>query len=209
MSEFQLKDIACSRRDNLLFRDVSFCLGAGGLLQINGANGSGKSSLLQICAGLIPAGAGQVLWNGQPAERHRALFQGNLCYVGHQNGLKAALTTGENLRVMRRLHGARQDTNCNAILERLGLSGMEDMVSGRLSAGQQRRLALGRLLMSPAELWLLDEPFNALDEAGKGIMEALIIGHCQNGGMAIFASHQDMAIHDYPLTQIRLGRGHG
>ena len=209
MSEFQLKDIACSRRDNLLFRGISFRLGGGELLQVSGANGSGKSSLLQICAGLIPAGAGQVLWDGQPAHQRRALFQGNLCYVGHQNGLKAALTTGENLRVMRRLHGARQDTDCDAILERLGLLGMEDIVSGRLSAGQQRRLALGRLLMSPAELWLLDEPFNALDEAGKRIMEALIISHCQNGGMAIFASHQDMTIDDYPLTQIRLGRGHG
>ena len=175
MSEFQLKDIACSRRDNLLFQGVSFRLGSGELLQINGANGSGKSSLLQICAGLIRAGAGQVLWNGQPAHQCRALFQGNLCYVGHQNGLKEALTVRENLLVMRRLCGCRENTDCGVILERLGLAGMEDIVSGRLSAGQQRRIALGRLLMSPAELWLLDEPFNALDEAGKGIMEALII----------------------------------
>ena len=206
MSEFQLKDIECSRRDNLLFQGVSFRLGSGELLQVNGANGSGKSSLLQICAGLIQAGAGQILWNDKPAHQHRYLFQGNIRYVGHQNGLKAALTARENLRVMRRLCGCRKNTDCDAILERLGLAGMEDIALGRLSAGQQRRIALGRLLMSSAELWLLDEPFNALDEAGKKIIEQLIIAHCQNGGMAVFASHQNMAINGYPLKQLRLGR---
>ncbi len=206
MSEFELKNIECSRQDNLLFHGVNFRLGSGELLQVNGANGSGKSSLLQICAGLIRAGAGQILWNGQPVHQCRYLFQKNISYVGHQNGLKAALTAGENLLLMQRLSGSGKNTDCGAILERLGLPGLEDIMSGRLSAGQKRRLALSRILMSAAELWLLDEPFNALDQAGKKIIEALIIAHCQNGGMAVFATHQNMAINGYPLQQIHLGR---
>ena len=171
MSRFEVKNIECSRQDNLLFQDISFQLLDGELIQVNGVNGSGKSSLMQICAGLIEAKAGQVLWNDTPIHQCRYVFQADLSYIGHMNGVKDALTAEENMKVMHALSGLSKTVDYSAILEQVGLSDMEDILLARMSAGQKRRLGLTRIFMSTAKLWLLDEPFNALDKNGKKIIE--------------------------------------
>lgn len=189
-----------------MFQGLNFSLEDGGLLQIDGVNGSGKSSLLQMCAGLIQATEGEISWNDENITDCRYQFQSNLSYFGHNNGVKAGLTAQENMKVMHEISGARSDIDYSCILEQIGMIAMEDVLLNRMSAGQKRRIGLTRIFMSPAKLWLLDEPFNALDVKGKAIIEQLIVKHCTAGGMVIFATHQTMEIDGYPLQHIHLGQ---
>jgi len=205
VSIFNVKKLECIRRDNILFQGLNFSLEDGALLQIDGVNGSGKSSLLQMCAGLIQATEGEIAWNGEDITRCRYQFQSDISYFGHTNGVKAELTARENMAVMHALSGARLKIDYSLILEQIGLTGMEDVLLSRLSAGQKRRIGLTRLFMATSKLWLLDEPFNALDKNGKAIIEQLIVKHCTEGGMVIFATHQLMEIDGYPLNHIHLG----
>lgn len=205
MSKFSVNNLECSRRDNILFQELNFSLEDGGLLQINGVNGSGKSSLLQICVGLIQASEGEIIWNGEDIMESRYQFQAEMTYFGHTNGVKAGLTALENMKVMHALSGSKANIDYSLILEHIGLSGLEDVLLSRMSAGQKRRVGLSRIFMSSSKLWLLDEPFNALDKNGKKIIEQLIVKHCTDGGMVIFATHQTMEIDGYPLQHIHLG----
>jgi heme exporter protein A len=205
MSQFKVIQLECIRRDNILFQGLNFSLEDGGLLQIDGVNGSGKSSLLQMCSGLIQVSEGEITWNGENIIDCRYQFQSDISYFGHSNGVKAGLTAIENMIVMHALAGNSSRINYSAILEQIGLTGMEDVLSSRMSAGQKRRLGLARLFMSKAKLWLLDEPFNALDKQGKAVIERVIVQHCSAGGIVIFATHQTMEIDGYPLQHIHLG----
>lgn len=205
MPQFKVIQLECIRRDNILFQGLNFSLEDGGLLQIDGVNGSGKSSLLQMCCGLIQVAEGEITWNGENIINCRYQFQSEISYFGHSNGVKAGLTAKENMTVMHALAGISSNIDYSSILEKIGLAGMEDVLSSRLSAGQKRRLGLARLFMSKAKLWLLDEPFNALDKQGKIIIEQMIVEHCSAGGMVVFATHQTMEIADYPLQHIHLG----
>ncbi len=205
MSRFKVNNLECIRRDNILFQGLNIDLEDGGLLQVDGVNGSGKSSLLQMCCGLIQASEGEISWNGEDIVNCRYQFQSDISYFGHSNGVKAGLTARENMTVMHALAGTSSSIDYSSILERIGLTGMEDVLSSRMSAGQKRRLGLARLFMSQAKLWLLDEPFNALDKHGKAVIERIIVQHCSAGGMAIFATHQTMEIAGYPLQHIHLG----
>jgi heme exporter protein A len=188
-----------------LFQGLSFKLEDGGLLQIDGVNGSGKSSLLQMCVGLIQASEGEITWNGENITNERYKFQSDITYFGHTNGVKAGLTALENMKVMHALSGFKTKVDYSLILKQIGLAGMEDVLLSRMSAGQKRRIGLTRIFMAASKLWLLDEPFNALDKNGKKIIEQLIVEHCKSGGMVIFATHQTMEIDGYPLQHIHLG----
>ena len=205
MSKFSINNLECIRQNNILFKGLNLTMEDGGLLQINGANGSGKSSLLQICTGLIQITTGKVLWNNIDISHNRYEFQSNILYIGHTNGIKATLTVEENMRIIHSLTGSKSKINYSAILKKIGMSGMNKIFTYNMSAGQKRRLGLTKLFMTKSKLWFLDEPFNALDKEGKKIIENLIISHCADGGITIFTTHQKMEIDSYPLQSIHLG----
>ena len=189
----------------MLFRGLNFSIKDGDLLQINGANGSGKSSLLQICSGLIEPTAGEILWENKNINKYRYEFQSNILYLGHSNAIKAALTVEENMRIIHSLTGEKANINYSEILNTMGMTGMNEILVSRLSAGQKRRGGLTRLYMAKSKLWFLDEPFNALDKKGKKIIENIVINHCNDGGIVLFTTHQKMEINNYPLQNIHLG----
>ena len=205
MSAIEVKNLECIRRDNILFQDIAFSVAAGELFQIDGINGSGKSTLLRICAGLTQATEGDVFWNGQPILSCRYEYQQAMTYIGHQNGVKNELSVIENLQVIHALSGTASPLNPEQVLEQIGLADMEDVLLAKMSAGQKRRMGLTRLLLNRARLWLLDEPFTSLDTTGKQIIENLIVEHCRQGGMVIFATHQAMEIEGQDVRHIHLG----
>ena len=205
MSKFSIHNLECIRQNNMLFRGLNFSIKDGDLLQINGANGSGKSSLLQICSGLIEPTAGEILWENKNINKYRYEFQSNILYLGHSNAIKAALTVEENMRIIHSLTGEKPNNDYSEILNTLGMIGMNEILVSRLSAGQKRRVGLTRLHMAKSKLWFLDEPFNALDKKGKKIIENIVINHCNDGGIVLFTTHQKMEINNYPLQNIHLG----
>ena len=205
MSKFSIHNLECIRQNNMLFRGLNFSIKDGDLLQINGANGSGKSSLLQICSGLIEPTAGEILWKNKNINKYRYEFQSNILYLGHSNAIKAALTVEENMRIIHSLTGEKSNIDYSEILNTMGMTGMNEILASRLSAGQKRRVGLTRLYMAKSKLWFLDEPFNALDKKGKKIIENIVINHCNDGGIVLFTTHQKMEINNYPLQNIHLG----
>lgn len=209
MATIQVNNLACSRRDNILFEDVSFSVTDGELLQIDGINGSGKSTMLRIIAGLTEPNEGQVHWNDQPILECRYQYQQQMTYIGHTNGVKEALSVSENLDVIHALSGQQQQIDHDSLLKTIGLPGMHDVKLGKMSAGQKRRMGLSRLLINQSHVWLLDEPFTSLDVGGKSVIEGLIVQHCQQGGIVIFATHQEMDIEGHSVRHIHLGKGNG
>jgi len=187
-AELEIRDLACIRGDRLLFRGLELALSAGAVVRVTGPNGCGKTSLLRIVCGLALAEAGTVRWRGEPT-RHSEAFKRDCAYVGHRDGVKADLSAGENLAFHARLTGADPGAVDPAI-ERLGLAACRDVPAGRMSAGQRRRTALARLLLGERRLWILDEPFTALDDQGRDTVEAMLQAHCAAGGLILFTSHQ-------------------
>lgn len=198
----QVRDLAIVRGDRVLFGGVGFALAAGGLLGVEGPNGSGKTSLLRAVAGLIESDDGDVRWRGEPVRRQRQAYHAELAWMGHRPGFKGDLTPVENLRFEAGLRAASGATT-DAVFERLGLEPLRHLPFRLLSAGQQRRLALARLALSGATLWLLDEPFTNLDAAGRDQVQELVGEHLAGGGLAIAASHQALVI-DAPTQRIGL-----
>ena len=203
-SDFEIRDLECTRQDIILFQDINFRLNTGQILQIDGVNGSGKTSLIRILAGLIKPTAGEVYWKGIPVPRCRYEYQREISYIGHLNGIKEGLTSVENLRVAHDLANIKVPVNFPGILERIGLAGMEEVYVNAMSAGQRRRLALARLLIDNKKIWLLDEPFTSLDAEGKIIIEQMITEHSNAGGIIVFATHQPLEMKDCTLTRIHL-----
>lgn len=179
----------CLRGDTVLFSGLSFRIDSGQLLQVAGANGSGKTSLLRILCGLRAPSEGGVLWCGRPVAENRSEFWSQMAYIGHDDGVKMELTAYENTRISRGLAAAPATTSPEDALAKLGLEGYEDVPARVLSAGQRRRVALARLLVNDAKLWLLDEPLTALDEHGQALGLELLLGHVRCGGMVVVASH--------------------
>lgn len=192
----EISKLACTRGDRTLFRGVSFRLEAGGLLHVAGANGSGKTSLLRILCGLGAVDAGEVRWRGEPIRALREAYWRELVYMGHANALKDDLSATENLLVACTLAGRPVTGNAvHAALAAFGLAACAHLPVRALSQGQKRRSALARLALSThAPLWILDEPFAALDVDAVSHLEKLILAYVDNGGRAIFTTHQDAAI---------------
>lgn len=184
-------NLACVRGERRLFENVSFSLEPRQWLHVEGENGAGKTSLLRIVCGLLQKEAGEIRWNGQPVTEVDDEYRGNLLYLGHAGAIKEDLTALENLRIGAALGGRTLDqTVALQALRRLGLKGREGLPARFLSQGQKRRVALARLLTSEAKLWVLDEPFVALDVRAVDLLCAIIGEHLRAGGMALFTSHQ-------------------
>jgi heme exporter protein A len=198
-----VKSLASRRSRRLVFRGVGFELGEGGLLLVTGRNGSGKSSLLRALAGLLPIFEGEMAWQGE-AVRDFASHRARLHYLGHLDALKPELNPEETLAYWKSLYGEEPrlipepDIPGSEILGAFGLASSRQTKIRHLSAGQKRRLALARLLIGNAPLWLLDEPGTSLDTLGQALLDKLIGQHRAKGGMAIIASHDE---HDFPDTQ--------
>ena len=181
--------LACRRGGRTVFATLGFSLAGGAALVLRGANGSGKSTLLRLMAGLASPSAGAVAWNGAAVADDPEAHGARLRYVGHLDATKPALTLRENLSFAAGLWGDRRATRTKAALDAFGLAPLGDMPARVLSAGQRHRLALARLLLVPAPLWLLDEPSNALDDAGVAALSAVIADHRAHGGMVVIAAH--------------------
>jgi heme exporter protein A len=190
MSVLSGRQLACRRGGRVIFRQLDFTVPAGGALLLRGPNGSGKSSLLRCLAGLLPVADGLLAWDGRPILDDREDHNRQLRYVGHQDAVKSALSVAENLLVWTGVHGLDQAA-VGPALSRLGLAGLSDMPAQMLSAGLRRRLALARLALAPARLWLLDEPTTSLDDESAGRFIEMVSSHRQRGGMVVLSSHGD------------------
>ncbi len=200
----EIRQLTCIRDKRVLFDGLSFSVSGGELVQIEGANGTGKTSLLRIIAGLGIAESGDVLWQGERIQNDRENFYQNLLYLGHQTGVKRELTAFENLAFYQKMHGSEDQTRLWDALARVGLAGREDIPAAQLSAGQNRRIALARLWISDVKLWILDEPLTAIDKQGIKVLEALFQRHVDQGGIVLFTTHQDMFTDNQQLRRIRL-----
>jgi heme exporter protein A len=196
-------ELACIRDDRTLFSNLAFRIEPGEALILEGRNGSGKTSLLRILCGIRLADAGQVNWCGKDINRLGADYHEHTAYVGHRDGIKLDLTPLENLAMARAL-GKPNDTTLEAALEKVDLYGFEDVLTRNLSAGQQRRLALARLLVTDTVLWILDEPFTSLDVHGIQVIEELLDQHTSRGGMLAVTSHHAVNLANTNIQRINL-----
>lgn len=196
----------CVRGERHLFRALSFRLMPGELLSLQGRNGSGKTSLLRMLCGLLPPAGGEIRWRNEPIGKLGEDYRRELCFLGHQNAIKEELTPLENLMASARLADEALDEGAALdALETLGLAGREDLACRYLSQGQKRRVALARLVNERRVLWLLDEPFVALDTAAVDLVAGLIGAHLQRGGLAVLTTHQAVDIPAGSVRQLVLG----
>ncbi len=204
-----VKDVTVWRGDNLLLDNVSFSLNDGNVLQIRGANGSGKTTLLRIVCGVGIADEGDVFWQGVSTRRNTDQFNDALLYIGHKAGIKGELTAMENLRIFCRLSGsenpASDDKKISVALDALSLNQKADIPCRHLSAGQQRRVSLARLLLQANRLWVLDEPLTSLDAAGLSWVESRIAQHAANGGMVLLTTHAPINVESVEVNTFDLG----
>jgi heme exporter protein A len=193
------------RGERHILRDVSFVVRAGEFLKITGPNGVGKTTLLRVVCGLLPAESGSIDWCGKPVQGASDEFHAQLGYLGHPNSLKADLSARENLEFLAGLRQKLTAKEIDAALDRCGILSRGDLPARSLSAGQKRRLALARLLLAEASLWVLDEPVTNLDAAGVSLVEELVQDHVQRGGLALAAAHQRLLDHSPNLRRLELG----
>jgi len=192
ISSLTAENLVCVRGDKRVFEGVSFRVAAGHALAVEGANGAGKTSLLRMIAGFLAPAAGRLIVKNAQGESDDAEERGkSVGWLGHQDGLKPQLTVIEQLNFFAHLYGKQADPS---LLEQVGLARQRDLPCRYLSAGQRRRLALARLLAGTRALWLLDEPFAALDTAGQRLVAQLMAGHCKAGGLIIAATHDPLGL---------------
>ncbi len=193
------------RGERPLFSDITFALRAGALLQLTGPNGSGKTSLLRIIAGLLAPESGEVLWEGANIRSLDEEYFTQVTYVGHRNGVKEELSSLENLRISSGLAGFEvNQEQAKTALSKLGLAGREDLPVRFLSEGQRRRSALARLITGGTSLWLLDEVFASLDQAARALIESVITEHLSHGGTAVVATHHELNINTTEFQRLDL-----
>ncbi|WP_085682972.1 MULTISPECIES: cytochrome c biogenesis heme-transporting ATPase CcmA [unclassified Pseudomonas] len=197
--------LACERDLRLLFDNLELRLASGDMVQISGPNGSGKTSLLRLLAGLMQPTDGQVLLNGKPLGEQRSELARNLLWIGHAAGIKDLLTPEENLAWLCALHQPAERDAIWQALAAVGLRGFEDVPCHSLSAGQQRRVALARLYLDSPPLWILDEPFTALDKQGVAQLEEHLARHCEKGGLVVLTTHHTLSRMPAGYRDIDLG----
>jgi len=198
----ELRNLVCERDERFLFAPLNARFYAGRVVQILGPNGSGKTTLLRILAGVSKDFYGDILWQAQPIANVAWEYANDLVYLGHLPGIKKSLTPLENLRWYAASQGGLADGELIHALAQLQLAGYEDTPCYRLSAGQLRRVALARLVFTRAKLWILDEPFTALDKSGVAQLEARLIAHTAAGGLALVTSHQDINVPDLHILNL-------
>lgn len=188
MAELVASQVACIKRDRILFESLSVTLKSGQWIHVRGPNGAGKTSLLRILAGLSQPDSGQVQWNGHKLDSH---YASALIYHSHKPGLSSSLNALDNLKFWCAQHNIKvSDETIFTILADLALVGMEEIPVRLLSAGQQRRVALARIWLKPASVWILDEPYTALDAHGIELIEARCAEFVKQGGAIVMTSHQ-------------------
>lgn len=190
MALLELKHLGCERDGRVLFAGLDVTINAGDIVQIEGPNGAGKTTLLRALTGLLPDYEGSITWRGESVSKNRVDYLSELLFLGHLPGVKKTLSPRENLAFLSRLHQAVDINAIDSSLEKVGLFGYEDVPGHQLSAGQLRRIALARLYFSTAPLWILDEPFTAIDKQGVANLEALFTEHASRGGCVILTTHQ-------------------
>ncbi|MHB0816852.1 cytochrome c biogenesis heme-transporting ATPase CcmA [Stutzerimonas stutzeri] len=198
--------LSCERDWRLLFERLDLQIAKGEMVQIAGPNGSGKTSLLRLLSGLMQPTAGEVRLNGRNLESQRDELARNLLWIGHAAGIKGLLTPEENLTWLCALHHPATREAIWQALDAVGLRGFEDVPCHTLSAGQQRRVGLARLYLSPPPLWILDEPFTALDKHGVAQLERHLAVHCEQGGMVVLTTHHSLAEKPAGFREIDLGQ---
>lgn len=205
----QAHRLTCIRGDLELFSDLSFELAPGDALWVAGTNGSGKTSLLRMLCGLSMPADGEVRWNGQDIRRLREEFCSKLIYLGHLNGVKDDLLAWENLSIASTLSGQPVSSDeAHDALERLGLGRAADLPTRALSQGQRKRVALARLSFAAAmPLWILDEPFTALDKSAVSVLCETISKHVANGGMVIYTTHQEIDLSARRALRLDMNEG--
>lgn len=201
-ARYSANKLTLVRGDRCLFKDISFALESGELLLLEGPNGSGKTSLLKLLVGMLEPESGSINWEGQPVRKQRAEYHAALAWLGHRVGLKFDLSAIENLRFESRLRPVRT-TDIEEALERLGIVRLKKLPLRSLSAGQQRRVGLARMLLASADLWLMDEPYTNLDRAGRALVNDIVGDHLSRGGMCVMAAHHDVTI-DAPTSRVTL-----
>jgi len=193
----------CERDNRVLFQDLNFSASRGQVIQIKGSNGSGKTTLLRIICGLNDGFRGGLRWFSKPIQDHWEDVHSSLIYMGHRVGVNKVLTPIENLRWSVGLLNSVTDEEINRALGDMGLRGFEESQCSTLSAGQQQRVSLSRLLLSSGFLWVLDEPFTTLDQEGVKLLEGLLSHHANNGGVVFVTTHHELFVPN--LTVLDLG----
>ncbi len=200
--------LTCVRGDKQLFSELSFSVASGTLLFVHGPNGSGKTTLLRTLCGLTLQEDGEIRWNNEDVKSLREDYLRHVSYFGHVNGLKDELTGLENLRVATRLAGVKvSDEGISDVLARLGVEVCQDLPTKVLSQGQKKRTALARFLLLKTKLWILDEPFTALDAGAVDLLQVIIGEHIKSGGIVILTTHQEVALEGVSVEHLRLGTG--
>lgn len=198
-------NLTCVRGDRELFKNINFSLEAGGLMQVHGPNGSGKTSLLRMLCGLSNPAAGEIRWSDKAIHSLDGDYFAVMTYIGHLSGTKDDLTVMENLRITSALAGFEISADqAKEALEYIGLSGREALPVKVLSQGQRRRVALARLLVCKTSLWILDEPLVALDVVAVKLIQGLLEQHLLQGGMVVMTTHQEIDITAASITQLQL-----
>ncbi len=202
----EVRDLSCVRGDHRLFANLAFTLRAGELLHLRGHNGSGKTSLIRTLCGLTMPDEGDVLWNGKDIRGQRDEYNRILTYFGHHGAIKGDLTAYENLVLSCQMTGipVNEDRLLKALVD-MGLAGREDLPTKVLSQGQKRRVALARLLVVDSELWILDEPFTALDVKAVQLLMSVLADQLQRGGLVLLTTHQEVNFGAVPVKTIELG----
>lgn len=198
------EDLVCERDDRLLFSGLSFALSSGDILQLEGPNGAGKTTLLRVLSGLFSSFEGRICWKGQDVRQCYSEFQQDLLYIGHKSSVKTTLTPLENLRFLMGLQQHVTEDSLWGALELVGLAGYEHVLCRNLSAGQKRRVALARLYISKAKIWVLDEIFTAIDKKGVAQLEALLLEKAQAGVAIVLTTHHELALPG--MKYLRLGQ---
>lgn len=203
-STLSAENLTLIRGERCLFEGLGFAVKSGELLILEGRNGCGKTSLMRAIAGMLSLETGEVFWNQTPVRQQRQEFHGSLVWLAHRTGLKGDLNMLENLHFERSL---RQQSagDAESVYVRLGIERLRKLPLRSLSAGQQRRVALARLLLNDAVLWILDEPFTALDMAAVDLLQQVIRAHLDKGGMVVLTTHQEVPLTSGQVKRLKLG----